>query len=211
MCNQSRILRLYRYLAPVYTPLRPFWAGTTNRAAENYLEQVALPTTLHPEADVLDLGCGPGTNLARLRRLNLPYARYVGIDLSSAMLAARESTGMPAGDFIASDAHSLPFAPGSFDIILSTWMFSHLPEPTSVMDEARRLLRPGGWLIVTCFARPGGLLLAMLGLVEPLLLMRLVPPNEIQTWPGRVELKTFARGCNLVACLQMPINPTKVY
>lgn len=205
----SRILRLYRYLAPFYSQVRPFWAKTTNRAAEVFLEQEVLPHILHPAADVLDMGCGPATNLRRLKRLNLPYALYVGIDLSLAMLAARDASTMKAADFIGGDTHRLPFAPGSFDVILSTWMFSHIPEPRRVIDEAQRLLRPGGWLVIVCFARPKGKLLGLLRLLEPLFYMRLVPLDDIQSSPGLVDLKTFAGGCNLVARFQKPISTSK--
>lgn len=205
----SRILRLYRYLAPFYTQIRPIWAKTTNRAAEVFLEQEVLPQALHPAANVLDLGCGPGINLLRLKRLNLPYARYVGIDLSQAMLAARGSTSKETADFIAGNALRLPFANGSFDLILTTWLVSHIPEPRRVIDEAQRLLRSGGWLIIVCFARPEGRLLGFLRLLEPLFLMRLVPLYDIQSSPGLVDLKTFAGGCNLVARFQKPISTSK--
>jgi SAM-dependent methyltransferase len=195
----TRIPRLYRYLALVYGPLRPFWTETTNRAAERYLENVLLPTVIHPTADVLDLGCGPGSNLDRMRRLKLPFARYVGLDLSPTMLMARESSAPDAASFVWGDAHRLPFANGSFDVIVSTWMFSHLPAPLDVVTEARRLLRPGGWLIVACFIRPRGLPGALLRLIESFFLMCCVPLQEIQTWPGLVEAKTFLGGTNVVA------------
>jgi SAM-dependent methyltransferase len=198
----ARIRRLFRYVAPFYRALRPFWARTTNRAAERYLESTVLPATIHPAADVLDLGCGPGCNLERFRRLNLPCARYVGLDLSPTMLARRRPEVPAAASFILGDAHRLPFADSRFDVILSTWMFSQLLAPLDVVREARRLLRPGGWLIVACFARSRGLPAVLLRLVEPVFLMRSVPPQEIQTWPGLVEVKSFAGGCQLVVRLR---------
>lgn len=198
----TRIPRLYRYLAPVYPSLRPLWTGTLAREAEQYLEQSLLPDALHPAASVLDLGCGPASNLARLRRLGLPFARYVGFDLSPAMLAARRVPAYATADFVRGDAHRLPFAGGVFDVILSTWMFSHLPEPVRAVREARRLLRPGGWLIVLCITRPTGLAGALLRPVESAFLMDCIPPEEMRAWPGVVEVKTFLGGYNTVARLQ---------
>jgi SAM-dependent methyltransferase len=47
------------------------------------------------------------------------------------------------------DAHHLPFAPGSFDLIISTEMLEHTAEPQRIVDEIRRVLRPGGRLLLT--------------------------------------------------------------
>lgn len=109
---------------------------------------------------------------------------------------------MTAASFALGDAHQLPFADSSFDVILSTWMFSHLPVPLNVIREAQRLLRPGGWLIVACFARPRGLPGALLRLVAPFFLMRFVPLQETQTWTGLVEVRAFGGGSQLVARLR---------
>lgn len=204
---RSRIPGLYRYLAPVYGSLRPFWTKTSNRGAERYLEEL-LATIIRPETVILDLGCGPACNLDRLRRLNLPFARYVGLDLSPAMLTARKSAMPDAASFVWGDAHRLPFVSDSFDAIISTWMFSHLPAPLKVVQEARRLLRPGGWLVAACFAQPHGLPGVALRVVEPLFLMRCVLWQEIQSWPGLVEAKRFLGGANVVVCLREDVVTT---
>lgn len=198
----TRIPRLYRYLAPVYTSMRPLWMGTLSRGVEQYLEKTALPIALYPTTVVLDLGCGPASNLTRLQRLGLPFASYVGFDLTPAMLAARKTPTSPVGDFVQGDAHRLPFADNSFDVVLSTWMFSHLPKPVQVVREAQRLLRSGGWLIIAGFSRPAGLAGALLHLVEPVFLMNCIPPDNFYNWPGLVESKTFLSGINFVARLQ---------
>lgn len=197
-----RIPRLYRRIAPFYAPLRPFWTGTACRAAERYFECVALPGALAPHSEVLDLGCGPGVNLKRLRSLNLPFAHYTGADLSSAMLAKRKGRSPAASSFILSDVYRLPFKANSFDVILSTWMFSHLIHPSQVVSEARRLLRPGGWLIIACFIRPGWLSDVLFRPAERWFLMHDISLNEIQNWPGLVDVKTFAWGGNAVVRLR---------
>lgn len=197
----TRIPRLYHYLAPVYASLRPLWAKLLSRKVERYLDQVALPAVLHRESVVLDLGCGPGSNLARLQRLNLPFASYVGFDLSPDMLAACHLPVPGVGGFVLGDAHCLPFAGESFDVILSTWVFSHLPEPLRVVREAQRLLRPSGRLVIACVTRPANLPGAVLRLIGPVFLMNRILPEEIRIWPGVVELKTFCAGCSVVVSL----------
>lgn len=198
----TSIPRLYRYLAPVYSPVRPIWARTIIRQAERYLERKALPESLSAEASILDLGCGPGINLTRICKLNLPFARYVGIDLSPAMLKRREPHDIATQNFLVSDAYHLPFNAGTFDLILSTWMFSHLLEPIWVVREAQRLLRPSGWLIVACFSQANSRARVLLHRIESLFLMRGISLEEIQTWPGLSEVKVFARGWNMIVCLR---------
>lgn len=200
--EREKILHLYRILAPLYSPIRPFWARTIIPQAEGYLERVVLPETLSTKASVLDMGCGPGTNLNRLLRLNLPFARYVGIDLSPTMLKWRRRQNTSNQGFVMANSMRLPFEACSFDVVLSTWMFSHIPEPTRVIQEAQRLLRPGGWLIVACFTRTGGWTKVLLRRIESLFLMHFVPLEEILSWPGLKEVKTFAGGWNAVAWLR---------
>jgi SAM-dependent methyltransferase len=53
------------------------------------------------------------------------------------------------GAAVVGDAHHLPFAPGSFDLIISTEMLEHTAEPQRIVDEIRRVLRPGGRLLLT--------------------------------------------------------------
>lgn len=199
--RQNNISTLYRYVAPFYAPFRTFWTGMLTKEAERHVDQTALPAALHPAPFVLDLGCGPGSNLDRLQRLGLPFGRYVGFDLSSAMLAASKSPKTVLVDFNRGNAQRLPFARGSFDVILSTWMFSHIYEPSQAVREAWRLLRPGGWLIIACFTRPPGLPGRLLGLIEPVFMMHCISPDEVRTWSGLLDVKTFFGGYNVVACL----------
>ena len=199
--RQFRISRLYRYFAPIYLHIRPFWTGILARQAERYLEREALPASLHPKANVLDLGCGPGVNQARLRRLNLPFANYVGLDLSPDMLkrSGYEASGQ---NVLVGSANYIPFQSNSFDLILSTWMFSHLLKPVSVVREAQRLLRPNGWLVIVCFSGSGFLAGVLRDFIDRVFIMQFVPINEIETWPGLVDVRSFAGGWVTVARLQ---------
>jgi SAM-dependent methyltransferase len=80
---------------------------------------------------VLDLGCG-----------NSPYAALFP-DRLCLDIRRRPDAG------IVGDAHCLPLATGSFDLILSTEVLEHALEPQRVVDEIRRVLRPGGRLLLT--------------------------------------------------------------
>lgn len=200
--KRARIVDIYRTLSNIYGPMRPLWAQTFNWDAERYLDQVALPSALHPMASVLDLGCGPGINLARLRRLKLPFSCYVGIDVCEAMLDRANYDDIHNHKYLLSEGRSLPFKAESFSLVFSTWMFSHLSDPLGVIREAFRVLSPGGWMIVACFSPGRGLFQSLRQQIESFFWLRCIPLTEVQTWPGLVEMKSFAHGWNTIAILR---------
>jgi len=91
---------------------------------------------------VLDVGCGDG-ELAR----HLPDGAWVGVDRSEEMRArAPEPT-------VAGDATALPFAAGSFGSVALLYVLYHLADPRRALEEARRVLRPGGLVAVAVPSR----------------------------------------------------------
>jgi 2-polyprenyl-6-hydroxyphenyl methylase/3-demethylubiquinone-9 3-methyltransferase len=89
---------------------------------------------------VLDLGCGK----ARFaRRLASRGVRVVGIDLSRRMLA--EAHGLPV---VLGSGRRLPFADETFDTVLAVETLQHVRDVAGTVSEARRVLRPGGRLLV---------------------------------------------------------------
>ena len=98
--------------------------------------------------DVLDAGSGTGF-------LSLELAsrghRVTGIDFAPAMLAEARRKAAEQGaaiSFEEADAEQLPFAPGSFDLVVSRHVLWTLPHPQAAIDEWKRVLRPGGRLAV---------------------------------------------------------------
>lgn len=109
---------------------------------------------------VLDLGCGPATQLGMVARLN-PEAQFVGIDLSGEMLQ-RASAHIKAlnlknvtllrGDISRLDA----LTDESVDVVMSTMVLHHLPDSTALertFKEIRRVVRPAGGLYLADFGR----------------------------------------------------------
>lgn len=97
--------------------------------------------------DVIDFGCGEGTNTRRLARAG---ARMTGIDLSSGMIAKAQAaeTSDPLGIVyhVGSFSDPTPFEQRSFDRVISTLALMDGPDLPGAMREAYRLLRPGGEL-----------------------------------------------------------------
>jgi ubiquinone/menaquinone biosynthesis C-methylase UbiE len=96
--------------------------------------------------DALDVGCGTGF-------LSLELAgrghRVTGIDFAPQMLAEARKKAMAQGvavRFEEGDAEQLPFAEGSFDLVMTRHVLWTLPHPEQAIDEWIRVLRPGGRL-----------------------------------------------------------------
>jgi SAM-dependent methyltransferase len=89
---------------------------------------------------VLDLGCGKGRFAAHLEAAG---GEVIGLDLSAAMLAG--AGGLPR---VRASARRLPFADGTFDAVVAIEVLEHVGAVGGVVDEARRVLKPGGRLAI---------------------------------------------------------------
>lgn len=97
---------------------------------------------------VLDLGCGTGRHALWLAAAG---ATVTAVDFSEGMLReARSKPGADAVRFQVHDLHQpLPFAPASFDAVVSGLVLEHLRDLDLFFGEARRVLRDGGRAVVT--------------------------------------------------------------
>jgi ubiquinone/menaquinone biosynthesis C-methylase UbiE len=99
---------------------------------------------IRPDERVLDVGCGSGAALAPAAR---DAASATGIELSPAM-AKRARSAVPEVEVLVGDAATLPFPDSSFDVVLSAFTVFFMPDPTSALREWRRVLTPGGRLVM---------------------------------------------------------------
>jgi SAM-dependent methyltransferase len=97
---------------------------------------------------LLDLGCGPGTFFESLRSQGY---FVVGADFSHAMASlAHEAAADCAGSqVVRANALSLPFRDGSFDGLIAVGLLEYFPEDVGVLREIRRILKPGGRVVLT--------------------------------------------------------------
>ena len=106
-----------------------------------------------PATAFLDAGCGDGRHLAALTA-DLPE-RLAGVDLSERILATARLQAPQRAELLQASLESLPFPDGAFDLVLSTQVIEHVPDPPSAARELARVLAPGGALVIsTDNARP---------------------------------------------------------
>ncbi len=130
--------------------------------------------------DILELGCGGGTNLqfydwSQVRSLS-------GVDPSPELLGRAQDALLRSGrsaNFANGIAEALPFESSSFDSVVTTFTLCSVQDPTAALSEVRRVLRPGGRLI---FLEHGK-----------------APDPAAANWQNRIEpvWKHIAGGCHL--------------
>lgn len=147
---------------------KPRGAAIYDRLADRYdraiapLEKMFLSrlraqalSLLPQDSRILEVGAGTG--------LNFPFyprgARGVASELSCEMLKLAHAKNHPAGvHLVQTSAERLPFQDESFDAAFATLVFCSLASPQDAFVELRRVVRPGGQIVLLEHVRPNGLL-----------------------------------------------------
>ena len=107
-------------------------------------EQLVDAVDVLPDERVLDVACGSGNTALAAARC---FARVTGLDFVPALLEhgrARAAAELLEVEFVEGDAQALPFADGSFDVVLSTFGAMFAPDQDRTAAELLRVTRPGG-------------------------------------------------------------------
>jgi ubiquinone/menaquinone biosynthesis C-methylase UbiE len=135
------------------------WLMTLGRERV-YRERLVDLAHLTSGESVLDVGCGTGTLAIVSKRRVGPTGTVHGIDASLAMIARAREKAKKAGVevlFKQGVVEALPFPDAHFDVVLSTLMLHHLPRKLreQCAREVRRVLKPGGRVLVVDFRESG--------------------------------------------------------
>ena len=131
-------------------PVRYMDGAAASGAGRTYKRRLLAALDLSPGLAVVDVGCGPGTDLMAMSDLvgSGQGGLVVGVDVDAAMRKEAHDRGA-ALDCVwvaAGDAHALPLRAASVDRVRFDRVLQHLAEPARALAEARRVLRPGGVL-----------------------------------------------------------------
>lgn len=117
-----------------------------------YRRQALVRAGLRPGMRLLDVATGTGLMARGGSRVVGKTGRVVGIDPSRGMLG--EARKKPAGPLVQGRAEALPFRDGHFDMVSMGFALRHVPDLAATFQEYRRVLRPGGRLLLTEVSRP---------------------------------------------------------
>jgi ubiquinone/menaquinone biosynthesis C-methylase UbiE len=115
-----------------------------NAFAEHELRQAIGELNLAPGMQVLDAGCGTGEALLWLRQAVQPSGGVVGVDLSTAHLAAARARLGPEIRLVQAQLQEVALPTQSFDLVWSVNTLHHLRDPLQGIKHLASLLKPGG-------------------------------------------------------------------
>jgi demethylmenaquinone methyltransferase/2-methoxy-6-polyprenyl-1,4-benzoquinol methylase len=196
--KSSYVKELFSALATRYNVMTDVWTLGLHRV---WKRQAMELCALRPGERLLDVATGTG-DLAFLEVAAVgPEGQVVAVDFCAAMLQVARRRQRGAIDFQEGDAMDLRFPDASFDIVTISFGLRNVADRGQALREFRRVLRPGGRLMVLDFSTPNS---KMLTAVHDLFYFGLMPAlgwavawhrdahhytaDSIRTWMSRDEL-----------------------
>lgn len=123
------------------------YATWMDRQRQGGADLMLAALDLGPDEEVLDIGSGTGVDLAAVAPI---VRRTVGVDRSHAMASAARGRLEGSGALLAvADGRQLPFATASLDVVTMRAVLVHTPDPGATIRAVRRVLRPGGRVLLS--------------------------------------------------------------
>jgi demethylmenaquinone methyltransferase/2-methoxy-6-polyprenyl-1,4-benzoquinol methylase len=215
-----RVQAMFAAIAPRYdlnNRLHSLWQD--QRWRRRAVREAAIEAT----SEVLDVACGTGDLSAALAAAGA--RRVVGVDFSEPMLEiargkSRSSRAATRCEYRFGDAMALDFEDASFDVVTIAFGLRNVAEPARALREFRRVLRPGGRLVVLEFSEPRWALLRALNRLYTERIMPLTAtliagdrsgayrylPRSVRTFPSAEALSQMIAACGFADLRRIPCS-----
>ena len=177
-----------------YNSFRILWTRIVERNLEHDFLAI-LERTITPKTKIVEIGCGTGINLQRIRSFNKEFISYLGIDFSPDMLAvAQQKFGRREHiSFLEGDATTVVL-PKTIDLVICTWVLSHIPEPSAVVNRCYKNLAKDGTILLVFLTKPQWFISFWFSPFMRFYHSQYVSVNEIEKIEGKKEIKEYACG-----------------
>lgn len=176
------------------------WRRQSAAMGAGVTQAIVQLAAARPGIQVLDLACGTGEPAISLASQVGPQGRVIGIDINPELLEVARGRAQQRTlsniEFREADAHSLPFASESFDLVTSRFGVMFFDDIARALDEARRVLRPHGRIALLAwgsFEQP--YFLSTVAIVR-----RHLPASTLE--PGTLNMFRFSQPGSLTADLK---------
>lgn len=122
----------------------------TSAGAVERRSRILTALDLRPGDHVLDVGAGPGHQVAEIAPTVAPGGLVKGVDSaeSAITIARRRWTGFDNVEFVLGDAYKLPFENSTFHVVMSSQVFEYLDDVAAALSEIFRVLKPRGRVLI---------------------------------------------------------------
>jgi amino acid transporter len=150
--DKKFVENFYNTFSFLYDIFSPLWYGSGKR------QKVILNANVKKGDVVLDYGCATGADVLEIADIVKDDGKIVAVDISVKQLErgvakVKKLPGLPNVVFVKEEKESVPFESNTFDVIISVGVLSYQPDPTALLRDFRKVLKPGGRVSILDFGR----------------------------------------------------------
>lgn len=190
------------FYSVLYNIHKWLWDFITLNKSEKAL-RLFLKENITQDTKILDLGCGTGNNLMNIMKLNLNFKNYVGVDISADMLkiARKRFLGQKNVNFVEGDIRKIVSSFKEFDIILCTWVFSHINRPSELVIKFHKAIKNRGKIYLIFLSDPKWFMRLLFFPIEKIFKTRYTKEEEIELFGSIIKRNSYF--ANLITALEI--------